>query len=297
MIGLAVAWRAAAARSARDRARARRAPAPARRAWPPGCSRRSARPSLSEEPLLRARAAQRARLPGVRRTSCADAAGRGPAATSRCGTLLVARDGDEAEALTASWRCGRARPAGAAAAAERGAAPGARPGARAPARARRSRRPRDRPARADRSRWPTALRRAGGELRDAAPRSPRSCSTGGRVDGVRLADGDGVVAERGGDRRRACGRAAGAASRTARAWSRAPGQGPDPAPARPRRARAAHARAADEPAATSCPRGDGRYVLGATDGGARLRHDGHRRRRSSSCCATRSSWCRGSPSS
>ena len=43
-----------------------------------------------------------------------------------------------------------------------------------------------------------------------------------------------------------------------------PGQGPDPAPARPGRPRAADPRAADAGGGYVVPRGDGRYVLGAT---------------------------------
>ena len=93
-IGLACAWRAAAARAARARARRRRARRVARRR---GHARARLRGGVRRARAARARAAQRARVRGLlRRAGRGDRPRPGPA---RDGTLVVARDADEAEAL------------------------------------------------------------------------------------------------------------------------------------------------------------------------------------------------------
>ena len=87
----------------------------------------------------------------------------------RCGTLLAARDGDEAEALDPRARAQAvARARRPPAALERGAPARAGAGAGAPARARDPRRPRDRPAQADRR-----ARQGGDRGRRRAPDAAR----------------------------------------------------------------------------------------------------------------------------
>ena len=181
--------------------------------------------------LLERRARGRARCgpssPRARRRRCTTA-----------GTLIVARDRDEAEALDRE-RAFRERlgPARRAAAAER----------RAPARARARARPSasrctsPTTAPSTRARSSTALRRA--------RRGPR-----GRRRRAPLDDVDADARRRG--RRRVV--------RRARRRPRPPGEGPDPAPARPGTAPGLVERVLRFEGGYLVPRGDGRYVLGAT---------------------------------
>ena len=186
-----------------------------------------------------------------------------------------------------------ARPRGAAPASERGAPARARARADDPARARGPRRPRDRPEAPDRGarrgvpprRRRAADRRRGGRDRDRVGSGGRRPARGRRARRGRA--GRGRRRRLVGLDRRAPRRGAGGGQ---------PGQGPDPPPARPRRPRAAERGAAD---GRRLHRPARRRPLRARrdDGGARLRHDGHRRARCSSCCARRSSSSPGSASS
>ena len=147
------------------------------------------------------------------------------------GTMVVARDRDEAEALDrlAAFRR-RARPAGRAPASVAGASPRAGAGAHDPARARHRGRPLDRPAQARRR------ARAGRSPASSGAVVSRGCvSQGERVTGVELADGGSISAG-------AVVVAAGvhvAHLRHARTRARPgpPRQGPGAASARPERAR------------------------------------------------------------
>ena len=165
VIGLAVAWRAAQRGAARGRARARRA---GRRHLARG--RRDARAGQRGRvsPSCRCwRSGWRARTPTRSSSpSCSDATGLDPGYL-RCGTLLAARDRDEAEALERELElrdslgsdgargCGPAR--------RGGSSPRWRPTLRLALDV--ARRPRDRPAQADRGAGPRRCAAAGGELR------------------------------------------------------------------------------------------------------------------------------------
>ena len=175
------------------------------------------------------------------------------------GTMVVARDRDEAEALDrlAAFRA-RARPAGRAAAPVAGAAPGAGAGADDPARARHRGRPLDRPAqarrRAARARSPAssaaarvAALRVEGERGRPASSSPtaRTISAGAVVvaAGVHVAQPRRCPTPRASRSARSRARCCGCATRAGPAWSSARSAASTPTSSR---------------AATA------RYVLGAT---------------------------------
>ena len=245
-IGLAVAWRAAQRGAAR---RGRSTPAsPARGTSPRACSRRSPRPSSASGALLELGLRERARFPAFVRRARSDPGYR------EIGTLVVARDGDEAEALErlppSATRLGlpveRLRPSQARRL-EPALAPTVRLALDVPER------PRGRSAHARRGAAP----RASGARRRAA--RPACVVEGERVAGVALEDGDGAR------RRRSSSPPAsrGALGMPERARAGPPGQGPGAAAARPRGPGLLERTIRGE-RAYFVPRGDGRYVLGAT---------------------------------
>ena len=165
------------------------------------------------------------------------------------GTLVVARDRDEAEELERLLALpADARPRGRAAAPEPGPPRRARARADGPARARRPRRRRRRPAR-----LVAALRRRGRGAPAARSRRERvEATVRRRALATRQLTRPVVVA---------AGRLVAARLGAA---ARPPGQGPDHAPARPARARTSSTRTIRTREGYLVPRGDGRYVLGAT---------------------------------
>ena len=219
---------------------------------------------------------------GVRRRARGARRRRGRAAARRA-RCCVARDEDEARELerqlafreSLGLRVERLR-------AERGAR--ARAGARADAApgAGGAGRPLGRSARWCSPRCARACESGGVQLREHAPVARVELDGARRraVTGVALADGERVSAGARGDRRRRwSGQLDGLPAGGARAG--APGQGSDPAPARPRRARACCARVVRFEGGYLVPRADGRYVLGATveERGFELRADRRRRLR------------------
>ena len=265
VIGLAVAWRAAQrglAVACSSAASSARAPRTSR----PGCSRRSPRPTPASATLLALGLRSARAWPAFAAELEAS-----PAPTSA--TARAARCSSPATATRPRRSSASARCASASGLAVERLLPSAarraraRAGAVAAARARRPRRPRGRPARAV-SRSPR--RRGAPASRCARARSSTRRRSRPPRSGVRLAGGD-VRAAR-------VVVAAGAWSRRARGppASRAAGQGPGPAPARPGGRR---------PAASASlrwrrrlPRPARRRALlpRRDDGGARLRHRGHR---------------------
>ena len=294
------AWPSRGARGERghvgDGARARRARRGRRRMSPPGCSRRSPRWSSARPGGGCSSWACARRRCGRRSRPSSSSARAREVGLRRTGTLLLARDEDEARELERQLefraslglrverlRASEARELEPALAPTvrlaleapddhsvdpRARARGAAPGVCAARGVRRAR------ARAGVAR--VALRRRGRARRRRE-----------------LADGERVAARAGGARRRRRGAARLEGLPDRRARARAPGQGPDPAPARPRRPGPADARACASRAATWCRAADGRYVLGATveERGFELA----RRPRAAcmSCCATPTSWCPG----
>ena len=212
----------------------------------------------------------------------------------RSGTLVVARDSDEAAELdrllalrtSLGLHVERLRPSQA-----RRAESGARAD-RAP-RARHPRRPLGRPppARGRAGRGGGARRRRGPPARARRPRPHRGRARDRRRAGRRRADRGRARADGG---RRVVRAHRGPARRGTGAG--APRQGPDPAPARPGRPGARDPR---DPHPHRLPRPARRRALRARrdDGGARLGHRRRPRAGCSSCCATCGRSCRGCSSS
>ena len=240
VIGLAVAWRARSA-GCESSCRPRRARRPAPRAWPPGCSRRSPRPTRRSArccaPASRARALLAARSP----TSCADVSGVDvglPRAAARCWSPATAtrpRHWSASSSCASAWGCASS------------ACCGSEARRRSSPRWRRlrlaldvARRPRGRPARARPPR-----------CRGVRARAASSCARDTEVATRRAARG----ARRG--RRR-----------------RLVSAGLAPLPVRPVKGQSAPSARPAAPACASAslryetgylvPRGDGRYFLGAT---------------------------------
>ena len=261
----------ARARAVGRRARPRRARRAGPRAWPPGCSRRSPRPTPASGALLELGLRSARALAGLRRASWARSAASTSAigrAARCCSPATATRPRRSSASATLRERFGlRVERA----AAQRGAPPRARAGADA---ARALHLPDDhavdprrvcaalaRAARARRRR--AAPRRRGRRPRRAAAPS-RSSSPPGRGRAPSAT-------------RRACARSR--ASRCACATRPGPGL------------LERVVRCGQPSPATSCRAATGATSLGATIGGARLRHRGHRRRPCTSCCATPPSSC------
>ena len=220
VVGLAVAWRAARARAVACSCSSAASSAPGPRASPPGCSRRSPRPTPASAALLElglrsarrwpAFAAElaeasrrRRRLPPVRHALSPATATRPRRSSASCDLRERARAARRA-------RCCPARRA----ALEPALAPTLRArAATCPA-----------TTRVDPRAWSLRSRCARGRRERAGARAARPAST---VDGI--VAGGACRAEQVVRRRRRRGRARSAR----RARVRAPGQGPDPAPARP----------------------------------------------------------------
>ena len=227
-----------------------------RRASPPACSRPSPRPTSASARCSTSGCARRGAGPRSPPSCTGCGHRRRPRA---CGTLFVARDRDEAEALERELAL-RERL-------------GLAPSACCPRQARRLE-----PALAptlrlalevpdDHAADPRALVAA---LARAAAGAGAVLRTGAVERSSTRSPGDGralAAASASRPRRRRRGRRVGGrARRPARggARARAPGQGPDPAPARPRTAPACSTRVVRFEGGYLVPRGDGRYVLGAT---------------------------------
>ena len=289
-IGLAVAWRAArrAARSCCSRAR--------RAARRPGLARRRRhararhRPTFGERSPRWLSASPARRAGRLSPSSCTRPRAYMTTGLRPCGTLVVARDRDEAEALEREiafrrehgLRVERLR-GSQARRLEPALAPTVRLGLLAPE---------DHAVDPRRltAALATACARVGVRVRELA-RVAEVLVRDDAVTGVRLAGGDGEVIEsdtlvvaagswsgglRGCPRRRAC-RCGRSRDRSLRLR--------DPRGSRSARARPAHGHR--QRSGYIVPRGDGRYVLGATVEDARLRHRRSPPAPSASCCPRR----------